>query len=179
MARALSVKGDVRPYRFCIHAANVIADTQHFTPEAFGCYLRLLLSYWRLGAPCDDDVLLARIVGLPVPRWRAIRPQLEPFFEVCGGQWLHAEMDDELFKACEAISTNRSRTQAATAARLAKARRQRDEARDVVPNESVHALPPVPDEQPAQAKKEKSDVAHGLEDDVAAAERAVGIGGGA
>lgn len=179
MARASSVNGDVRPYRFCIHAANLIADAQHLTPEAFGCYMRLLLSYWRLGAPCDDDVVLARIVGLPVPRWRAIRPRLEPFFEVRGGQWLHAEMDDELFKACEAIKTNRSRTQAATAARLAKTRRQRDDARDVVPNESVRTLSPVPVEPPAQAKEEKSDAPHRFADDVAATERALGIGGGA
>ncbi|MDT3669916.1 MAG: DUF1376 domain-containing protein [Aromatoleum sp.] len=125
-----------RPYRFSIHASDLIADTQHLPPEAFGCYIRLLVSYWRVGPPKDVDEVLARIVGLPVRKWQKLRREVEVFFDVRQGEWLHGQLDEELEAACVAINKNHARTKAATAARKVRTAAH-DDVRDVVPNESI------------------------------------------
>jgi uncharacterized protein YdaU (DUF1376 family) len=48
-----------------MRVSDLADDTQYLDPQAFGCYMRILLAYWRSGPPRDDDRLLGRIVGLP------------------------------------------------------------------------------------------------------------------
>ena len=180
-----------RPFRFNVQLPALIAETQHLDPEAFGCLMRLMHSYWQSGPAKDDDRVLARIVGLPPDEWAGIRPDVEPFFDVLHGQWINWRLDEELESAYEAINRNRTRTQAATAARKAKRNEQRDDERndkrdvqeicnqrDVVRNE--HPIESIRTPRSAafgtdkaRAKAEMSD----FEDDVRAAERDLGIGG--
>ncbi|MFZ4536798.1 DUF1376 domain-containing protein [Propionivibrio sp.] len=118
-----------RPFRFSVQLPELMADTAHLEPEELGCYLRILFSYWRVGPPKNDDRTLSRIVGLPLKEWAVIRPELEPFFDI-GREWIHWRQDEELSAAYEAITANRKRTAAATAAR-----KQRNDQRDVVRND--------------------------------------------
>ncbi|HRP94894.1 MAG TPA: YdaU family protein [Rhodocyclaceae bacterium] len=183
-----------RPFRYSVHLPNLIADTVHLDPEAFGCYMRLLMSYWRNGPPADDDRMLARIVGLTYDEWCAVRPDVEPYFDVLHGQWLHWRTDEDLEAAYTAINANKARTQAATAARKARAKgrdverhdarnderhdadlcNQRDVERNEHLNVSLHTTHASPSERPKAQAKAKMD----FEDDVRIAERDLGIGGG-
>ena len=166
MSRAARSK-PVRPYRFAINLPDLIADTQHLDPEGFGCYMRLLHAYWRTGPAKDDNRVLARLVGLSPKEWAAIRPDIEEFFIVDHGQWVHEEMDAELEAAYAAIALNKKRTEAATAAR--KARRKefddsrddvrdvvRDDQRDVERGDALHVVPTTskgkPPKTPSQDK---------------------------
>lgn len=173
----MASEGPSRPFRFSIKAAELYMDTQHLAPQAFGCYMRLLLSYWRVGPPKNDDKILARIVGLDLAKWRAIRGEVAPFFDIQHDEWIHHELDRELSASTEAIRNNRERTKAATAARKAKAHRH-DE-RNVVPTESVHAPGVVPVQPVAQARGGKDFGPGDFVGDISLAECALGIGGGA
>ena len=110
------------PYRFTIELPAHVADTVHLSAEEHGCYMRLLFSYWRSGPPKDDDRVLARIVGLSVEEWAEVRPMVEPFFEVLHGQWLHWRTDDELQAAYEAIEKSSRAGKTAAKARWDKAK---------------------------------------------------------
>lgn len=81
------------------HVAEYVADTMRFTAEQHGCYLLLILDYWRSGAPPDDDDVLAQIVKMPVSKWRKLRPVLEAKFQVTGGVWKHKRIEHEISKA--------------------------------------------------------------------------------
>lgn len=183
-----------RPFRFSVQLPALIAETQHLDPEAFGCLMRLMHSYWQSGPAKDDDRVLARLVGLPPDEWAGIRPDVEPFFDVLHGQWINWRLDEELESAYEAINRNKARTQAATAAR--KGRRdverndqrnderndsgtcnQRDVERNEVPIGSIRT-PRSAASGTAKARAKAMQVSD-FEDDVQAAERDLGIGGGA
>jgi uncharacterized protein YdaU (DUF1376 family) len=59
-----------------------------------GGYVRLILQYWvRQGSLPDDDVQLARIVGVSVAKWRKMRPTIEALFEP---GWKHTGLDEQL-----------------------------------------------------------------------------------
>jgi uncharacterized protein YdaU (DUF1376 family) len=181
-----------RPYRFSIQLPVLIAETQHLDPEAFGCYMRLLHAYWQSGPARDDDRILARLVGLAPDEWAAVRPEVEPFFDVLRGQWIHWRLDDELERAYDAINANKTRTQAATAARKARAKGRdverddlrdganlcnrrdddRDDARNEVPIGSKHA----PHVSPSEPQKVRAKAMMDFEADVQLAERDLGIG---
>ena len=105
-----------RPFRLSINVSDLIADTLYLSPAEFGCYMRLLLAYWRTGPAKNDDRVLARIAGMTLREWSAVRPKIAPFFDIAG-EWIHWRLDAELEAAYVAINANRKRTQAATAAR--------------------------------------------------------------
>lgn len=118
-----------RPFRFTANLPELMADTAHLEPVELGSYMRLLFSYWRVGPAKNDDRTLARIVGLPVKEWVAIRPEIEPFFDI-EREWIHWRQDAEIEAAYAAINANRLRTEAATAARKQRGA-QRNVARHV------------------------------------------------
>ncbi|MCK2097118.1 YdaU family protein [Thauera aromatica] len=183
-----------RPFRFSVQLPALIAETQHLDPEAFGCLMRLMLAYWQSGPAKDDDRVLARLVGLSSDEWASIRPDVEPFFDVLHGQWLHWRLDEELEAAYDAINKNAARTKAATAARKAKRNDERDvvrndehdvenlcNQRDVVRNEhpigSIRTPHAAAGTTQAQTPRAKAKDFSSFEDDVAIAERDLGIGG--
>src|SRR5690606_10299741 len=60
-----------------------LADTTHLKVEQHGAYLLLLFAMWRRGGSIpDDDRDNARMVGVSVHRWRAMKPRLMPFLTV-------------------------------------------------------------------------------------------------
>lgn len=74
------------------------SSTRHLDCEQDGAYGRLVRHYWKNGPLPDDDMQLARIVGVPVARWRKLRPALAAFFIVSEGRWNHNRVDAELAK---------------------------------------------------------------------------------
>lgn len=192
-----------RPFRFSVQLPALVAETQHLDAKAFGCLMRLMHAYWQSGPVRDDDRVLARLVGMAPDEWAAVRPEVEVFFDVCDGRWIHWRLDDEVEAACEAINRNKARTQAATAAR--KARRvdgrndrrdgerndadscnQRDVERDVKRNEhpigsvrTPHAGAAGNTENPQKPRAKAKMVFADFEADVLTAERDLGIGGAA
>lgn len=74
------------------------SGTRHLDCEQDGAYGRLVRHYWKNGALPDDDVMLHRIVGMPLARWRKIRPVLAGFFVIADGRWVHNRVEEELAK---------------------------------------------------------------------------------
>lgn len=70
-------------------------DTGHLDCEQDGAYGRLIRFYWRTGPLPDDDASLARIIRMPLARWRKIRPVIAAFFVVADGLWRHKRADHE------------------------------------------------------------------------------------
>ena len=178
-----------RPYRFSIQLPALIAETQHLDPEAFGCYMRLLHAYWQSGPAKDDDRILARLVGLAPDEWAVVRPDVEPYFDVLHGQWIHWRLDEELEAAYTAINANKARTKAATAARKARVNQrdderdepmQRDVERDVeryeVPIGSTRTTHSSATQTPKARAKASMFVPGDFDADVRIAERDLGIG---
>ncbi|HAY10425.1 MAG TPA: hypothetical protein DCY18_10905 [Thauera sp.] len=178
------------PFKFSIHLPDHVADTVHLSAEEHGCYMRLLFSYWRSGPPKDDDRVLARIAGLSVEEWAEVRPMVEPFFEVLHGQWLHWRTDDELHAAYESIEKSSRAGKAAAKARWDK-EKSRAAGNDKCEADAVamrsqcesqfqqkdkgHAPSAGAKPQPKTPRAKAKD----FEEDVAIAERDLGIGGAA
>lgn len=74
-----------------------IADTAHLTNEEHGAYLRLLMFAWR--APqCrlhDDDVRIARMLGLTAKKWAALKPSVMAFWILENGFWTQKRLARE------------------------------------------------------------------------------------
>ena len=179
------------PFKFSIHLPDHVADTLHLSAEEHGCYMRLLFSYWRSGPPKDDNRILARIVGLSVDEWTEVRPMVESYFEVLHGKWLHWRTDDELSAAYEAIEKSSRAGKAA-----AKARWDREKERSAADDKCSADAVAMRSQCVSQfQQKDKEHAPHGgakpkpksprakamqsFDDDVAIAERDLGIGGGA
>lgn len=88
-----------------------LADTGHLTTEAHGAYLLLLLHCWRCnGAPvADDDRLLARIVKATPRRWRILRRDLLPFFDITDGHWRQKKLLKTWEEVTRKIELNREK----------------------------------------------------------------------
>jgi uncharacterized protein YdaU (DUF1376 family) len=84
-----------------LFVADYLADTSRLTLTEHGAYLRLLMDYWRNGAPPDDDATLARILGIDRRAWCKLRAQIAPFFVIQNGRWTHKRVEQELAGARE------------------------------------------------------------------------------
>lgn len=93
------------------------SGTRHLDCEQDGAYGRLVRYYWRNGPLPDDDAQLARIVGMPLARWRKQRPVIAAFFTVSDGRWTQKRIDAELVKWSERKAKAIARAEAAAAAR--------------------------------------------------------------
>jgi uncharacterized protein YdaU (DUF1376 family) len=81
-----------------LYCGDYLRDTRHLTTEQHGAYFLLILEYWAKGKLPDDDVQLARIVGLPLAKWLKMRPVMLAFFH---DGWHHKRVDEELAKAVD------------------------------------------------------------------------------
>lgn len=80
-----------------LFVADYLADTRHLSAAQHGAYLLLIMNYWQRGGPLpDDDVKLARIVGLGPREWLRHRAIISEFFSVSDGSWAHSRIDAEL-----------------------------------------------------------------------------------
>jgi uncharacterized protein YdaU (DUF1376 family) len=78
---------------------DYLKETRRLTTEEHGAYVLLILEYWAKGGNLpDDDVQLARIVGLKLPTWRKMRPVIEAFFH---DGWQHEGLDKQLIYAAD------------------------------------------------------------------------------
>lgn len=74
-----------------------IADTAHLTNEEHGAYLRLLMFAWR-SPDCalpDDDVKLARMLGLTAKKWASLKVAVMAFWILRDGRWVQSRLSRE------------------------------------------------------------------------------------
>ena len=73
-----------------------LADTKHLTIEQHGAYLMILMVTWRNnGAPLvDDNVRMARILGITKKNWLKIRSTLVEFFDLSDGFWRQKKLEE-------------------------------------------------------------------------------------
>lgn len=91
-----------------LYVSDYLGDTRHLSCEQHGAYLLLLMTMWNAGGSLpDDDAKLARIVCLSVKKWRAIRDDVFPFFDLSDGRVTHHRLTKELQKS-EAKSQSRA-----------------------------------------------------------------------
>lgn len=85
-----------------------LADTTHLTTEEHGAYFLLLLAAWRQGdcALPDDDHKLARITGLTIRKWKAIRPTILGFWIGENGRIFQPRLRREHAYACKKSKQN-------------------------------------------------------------------------
>ena len=134
-----------------LYIADYLADTSRLTLEQHGAYLLLIMDYWRNGAPPDDPVILARIVGASPEQWRAIAPVLHSLFhdEIRGGSkvWAHKRIDEELGRA-KGISKIR--------AEVAANRHAKEHAKNMQLHTPLPSPSHIPSPEPLPAPKAKA-----------------------
>jgi len=86
-----------------------LADTTHLTTEEHGAYLLLIMAAWRqddCALPLDDRKL-ARIVGLSMRKWIAIRPTILEFWTVESGRIYQRRLSKERAYVDQKSESNR------------------------------------------------------------------------
>ena len=92
-----------------IYTDALLGDTQHLSLEELGAYLKLLFIAWRT-AECalpDDDLRLARMLGITRRKWASLRPSIEPFWMVQDGFWRQKRLTKTRLKVAKKSSDNR------------------------------------------------------------------------
>lgn len=86
-----------------------LADTTHLTTEEHGAYLLLMAAMWRRnGFVPDDDRDNARIVGLSVQKWKAVKERLRPLLMFSDGSISQKKLLKTWESTREKIETNRA-----------------------------------------------------------------------
>lgn len=98
--------GKIKWFKFW--TVEVRGRTSTLAPAAFGAYVRLLAHYLDTQSPLPDDAKLARIAGLRMHEWPAVRDELLDVFDLVDGH-LH----DDYAERCIAEFRNRSKIGAA------------------------------------------------------------------
>lgn len=82
-----------------LYVADYLADTAHLTALGNGAYLMLIMNYWQRGKALPGNAdQLARIARVTRDEWDVIAADLEEFFDVVDGQWVHHRIEAELAK---------------------------------------------------------------------------------
>jgi len=87
-----------------------LADCHHLSTEAHGAYMLILLHTWRLGGKAlpDNDKALMRIVkAKSITRWRQLRSELLPFFDITDGHWHQSKLERTWSEVVQKIEQNR------------------------------------------------------------------------
>ena len=103
-----------------LYIGDYLAGTSTLTTELHGAYLLLIMHYWMVGPPPDDDARLAAITRMTADAWSNARAVLEEFFIVSDGRWLHKRVEQELSNACEKKRLAAEKASKAAAARWHK-----------------------------------------------------------
>lgn len=99
-------KAPIMPF----YTDSYLADCHHLSTEAHGAYLLILLHTWRLGgvALADDDAVMMPIVkAKSKPRWRKLRRELSPFFDLSDGTWRQKKLERVWQDVSSKIEQNR------------------------------------------------------------------------
>lgn len=87
-----------------LYVGDYLADTRHLSTIEHGAYFLLILHYWQRGGLPDDDVQLARIVGVDFAQWEEIKPTLSKLFQP---GWRHKRIDAEIAKCEQRVAAGR------------------------------------------------------------------------
>lgn len=87
---------------------DFFGKTAGMTFEAEWAYCKLLARTWQRNAVPypDNDSQIARALGLSVTRWKRLRPEVETFFDLSGGNWRNFRLEKE-FQRVKEISAKR------------------------------------------------------------------------
>lgn len=103
-----------------LYIGDYLADTSRLTTEQHGAYLLLMMDYWRVGPPPDDDEILQNVTRLSKFLWKKHRPVLEKLFSVKDGAWHHKRLDEEIARARAGSSAASIKARIAAEARWGK-----------------------------------------------------------
>jgi uncharacterized protein YdaU (DUF1376 family) len=131
---------------FPFNVKAYVTDTMRLSTEGHGAYLLLMLDYYSTGtAPPDDDNVLAAITKLPVKTWRIHRKNIEPFFWIIHGRWVHPRIEHEMFEAASKHAVSIAKAKAAAGARWGKKTPKN------APGNAPSNAPSIPDASPRQS----------------------------
>lgn len=72
-----------------VNIRDLLVDTEHLPPDAFGAYVRQLCHMWLAnGALPDDDRVLAKLANTSQFKWRRLRDEVRPFYTPIDGRRL-------------------------------------------------------------------------------------------
>jgi uncharacterized protein YdaU (DUF1376 family) len=85
------------------YIGDYLRDTRRLTMAQHGAYLLLIMEYWDRGPLPNDDVELARILGIPVRQWKLLAVTVRSYFTEANAKQLlrHKRIDKEIIKAEE------------------------------------------------------------------------------
>lgn len=72
---------------------------QRLNRADFGSYMFLMMDYWIMGPPPDDDETLRTIAKCSEHDWSMARARLLQFFDIIDGRWVQKRVEEELTKA--------------------------------------------------------------------------------
>ena len=105
--------------------ADYLGDTQHLTIEQSGMYLHLLFAMWRAGGSLPhNEIKLARIVRVPLRKWKNVCSEVMEFFDVADGMLTQKRLSDELQKVKAKCQLRRNAGLAGVAAKALKYKKQ-------------------------------------------------------
>ena len=110
------------PLRLMLDIPAWQSETQIMTAAERGALLALKMFFWRAGPVPDDDVVLARIVGMELKDWKKARKAIAPLFVARHGEWMRQDWIDELEEAYAAVNRVKELSRKGNAARWGKAK---------------------------------------------------------
>lgn len=106
---------------YAFHREKYKRDTLHLTLAQDGAYRRLLDAYYENGGPLpDNDVALARLIGVTLDEWMAVAGTVRAFFKPSNGKLVQKCCEEEL-RAQSMLGARRSEK----ASNAAKAKHQK------------------------------------------------------
>ena len=91
-----------------------LADTHHLTLEEQGCYILLLFYTWlnRCRAYPDDDVTIPKLLHISVEKWKELKPEIKPFFDLSDGSFRQLRLEDTWKDAEQRIAKSKAAAEA-------------------------------------------------------------------
>ncbi len=85
------------------YIGDYVRDTRRLTMAQHGAYLLLIMEYWDRGPLPNDDIELARILGISLKQWKPLAGAVRRYFTEANAKQLlrHNRIDKELIKAEE------------------------------------------------------------------------------
>lgn len=80
-----------------LYIGDYLADAAHLTTLEHGAYLLLIMNYWQRGKPLPSQCeRLANVVRMSCEEFEKIKQNLQEFFSVEDGFWVHKRIEVEL-----------------------------------------------------------------------------------
>lgn len=139
-------KGDVW---MPLYIGDYMRDTGRLTTTQHGAYFLLLMDYWINGPPHDDDEVLASITKCTPFTWKKVRVNLQDFFKISNGFWIHKRIEEEKLKTAQTIEKFKERSKKGNDAKRLKGVLEGDQ--QGAKKDSLEA-PPSPSPSPTTLK---------------------------